>query len=80
MKEHSNEDDTPDGYRRLYLYDEFDRFISAAYGLEVDEYIQLVDEQMSEKDAEAFIDFTLEERFEEGREILDRYLNKNDLE
>jgi hypothetical protein len=71
-----NNDDTPPGYRRLYIYDEFDRFISAAYDLEIDEYIQLVDEQMSKKDAETFIDATIDERFEEGREILMKYRNK----
>jgi hypothetical protein len=65
----------PPGYRRLYLFDEFDRFISAAYGLELAEYIRIIDTVMTEEDAQLFFDLTMEERYEEGRELLTKHFS-----
>jgi hypothetical protein len=61
-------------FKPFYLFDEFDRFISATYGLEVDEYIHIVDTLMSEEDAIAFFDFTAEEQYDKGLIILKKYL------
>jgi hypothetical protein len=72
--EEINEDDTPKGYRRLYVYDELDRFISASYGLEVDEYIRIMDTLMSEEDAQLFFDHTADGEIEKGRGVLEKYL------
>ena len=74
MSQENKDDDVPEGYRRLYLYDEFDRFISASYGLEVEQYIHIIDTLMTEEDAQLFFDFTVDGEIEKGRGILNKYL------
>ena len=73
-KENNHNEDTPDGYRRLYLYDEFDRFMSSTYDLEVDEYIRIIDTIMSDEDAKLFFDCTVDGEREKGRGSLGKYL------
>jgi hypothetical protein len=77
MKEESNEDEIPKGYTKVFIFDEFDKFISNVYGLEVDEYIRIVDHEMTEEDAESFFDFTESEDYENGWNILRKYITPN---
>lgn len=64
------------GFRQIYIFDEFDRFISKSYNIEIKDYIRIVENEMSQDDAEKFIDFTLNEKFHLGEEILSNYLRK----
>lgn len=61
------------GYRQIYIYDEFDKYISQSHGLTVIEFIHLVENVMSEKDATDFIEYTLQEELEQAKAILRNY-------
>jgi len=64
------------GYRRLYVFDELDNYISKMHGLTLDRYIQLVENIMTEEDATAFINLTIEDEIQKSEEILGNYLSK----
>jgi len=64
----------PKGYRRLYLFEEFDLYISSIYNIEVSEYVKIIDFEMSPEDVEKFIDLTFRCSFEEAKKILSSYI------
>jgi len=64
------------GYRRLYIFDELDNYISKIHGLTLERYIQLVEDSMTEEDATAFIHLTIEDEIQKSKEILGKYLSK----
>lgn len=64
------------GYRRLYIFDELDNYISKRHGLTLERYIQLVENSMTEEDATAFIHLTIEDEIQKSEEILRKYVSK----
>ena len=66
------------GYRRLYIFDELDNYISKRHGLTLDRYIQLVENSMTEEDATAFIHLTIEDKIQKSEEILRKYISEKE--
>ena len=66
------------GYRRLYIFDELDNYISKRHGLTLERYIQLVENSMTEEDATAFIHLTIEDEIQKSEEILRKYVSKKE--
>lgn len=66
------------GYRRLYIFDELDNYISKRHGLTLERYIQLVENSMTEEDATAFIHLTIEDEIQKSGEILRKYVSEKE--
>jgi hypothetical protein len=61
------------GYRKLYIFDELDNYISRMHGLTLERYIQLVENIMTKEDATVFINLTIEDEIQKSGEILGKY-------
>jgi hypothetical protein len=65
-----------DSYKRVYLFDAFDEFISSTYGIDMECYIRLVDHEMSDEDTEKVIFCALDGAIEEGQLVIRKYLKQ----
>jgi hypothetical protein len=62
-------------WRKVYLFDEIDTYISNSHGLDIDLYKKLTEEIMAEDDVELFVENTLNENHEIAAKILAKYEN-----
>jgi hypothetical protein len=60
-------------YRQLFVFDEFDKYISEVHNLSLENYINLVDNVMTPEDADIFITSTLDGDLNVSKNILNKY-------